>query len=443
MTKKAISVDNISKVYRIGTREETNDSMGRSVVEFIKRPISNYRKYRSLWRFSDEVLADDYAGDDILWALRDVSFDVHQGEVVGIIGVNGAGKSTLLKVIAQITPPTRGEIRIRGRISSLLEVGTGFHPELTGRENVYLNGTILGMRKVEVDQKFDEIVEFSGVEKFLETPVKRYSMGMRVRLAFAVAAHLEPEILIIDEVLAVGDAEFQKKCLNKMEAVGSEGRTVLFVSHNMAAVTRLCSRGILLSAGGVIADGETHSIVSSYLTSGLGTMASRDWSVGESPGDDSVRLRSVRVVDTEGAVVEGADIQRPVGLEMEFDVLQDDKILLPYFQLTNEEGVIMFSTIDQELRWHSEPRKPGRYTCTAWIPGNMLSEGMVYVLVAMRTKRRNHRPIELADAVAFNVVDKMEPGSSRGPWVGRLHGVVRPKLEWSTEYRAPDKGPGE
>lgn len=444
MTEPAISVEDVSKVYRIGSKEQVHDSIGRGMLEFAKSPLRNYRKYRSLYKFSDDILYGDYQGEDILWALKDVSFDVRPGEVVGIIGVNGAGKSTLLKVISRITPPTKGQISIRGRISSLLEVGTGFHPELTGRENVYLNGTILGMRKLEVDRKFDEIVDFSGVEKFLDTPVKRYSMGMRVRLAFAVAAHLEPEILIIDEVLAVGDAEFQKKCLNKMEAVGSEGRTVLFVSHNMAAVTRLCSRGILLSSGGVIADGETHSIVSSYLTAGLGTMAARKWPADDkAPGDESVQLRSVRVIDSQGAVAEGADIQRPVGLEMEFDVLSDDKILLPYFQLTNEEGVIMFSTIDQDLRWHSEPRKPGRYVCTAWVPGNMLSEGMVYVLAAMRTIRRNYRPFELADAVAFNVVDKMEAGSARGPWVGRLHGVVRPKLEWNTEYRAPDKGSSE
>ena len=240
MTKKAITVDNLSKVYRIGLEGATNDSFGRAMIDFVRRPFSNYKKYRSLYRFSDEELSNSYAGEDILWALNDVSFNVDQGEVVGIVGVNGAGKSTLLKVLSNITPPTMGTIKIRGRVSSLLEVGTGFHPELTGRENVYLNSTILGMRKKEVDDKFDEIVDFSGVEKFLDTPVKRYSMGMRVRLAFAVAAHLEPEILIIDEVLAVGDAEFQKKCLSKMEDVGKEGRTVLFVSHNMAAVTRLC-----------------------------------------------------------------------------------------------------------------------------------------------------------------------------------------------------------
>ncbi|MFQ5609033.1 MAG: polysaccharide ABC transporter ATP-binding protein [Woeseiaceae bacterium] len=440
MSDSAIIVDNLSKVYRIGVQGEANDSFGRAVFDFLRSPFKNYRKYRSLYRFSEDELSNDYGGDDILWALRDVSFRVDQGEVVGIIGVNGAGKSTLLKVISNITPPTKGRITIRGRVSSLLEVGTGFHPELTGRENVYLNGTILGMRKIEVDRKFDEIVDFAGVEKFLDTPVKRYSMGMRVRLAFAVAAHLEPETLIIDEVLAVGDAEFQKKCLSKMEDVGKEGRTVLFVSHNMAAITRLCRRGILLSAGSVIADGETHEVVSHYLTSGLGTAATREWpDIDDAPGDESVRLRSVRVTDQDGATTEGIDIRHPVGIVMEYEVLKGEEPLMPYLSLTNEEGVIIFSSIDQEFEWHSKPRSPGRYVSTAWIPGNLLSEGMVYVSVAMRTQHRKYRPFQVGDTVAFNVIDRMEGGSARGEWVGRLTGAVRPKLDWTTS-RSADEG---
>jgi len=442
MTDFAISVEDVSKVYRIGSREQVHDSIGRGMVEFVKSPLKNYRKYRSLYKFSDDILYGDYAGEDILWALRDVSFDVKRGEVVGIIGVNGAGKSTLLKVISRITPPTKGRITIRGRVSSLLEVGTGFHPELTGRENVYLNGTILGMRKLEVDRKFDEIVDFSGVEKFLDTPVKRYSMGMRVRLAFAVAAHLEPEILIIDEVLAVGDAEFQKKCLNKMEDVGKEGRTVLFVSHNMAAVTRLCNRGILLSAGSVLDDGNTHAIVSSYLTSGLGTAAAREWStIDDGPGDDSVRLRALRIVDRQGKVTEGVDVRQAIGLQMEFDVLKPGEVLMPYFRLSNEEGITIFSTIDQELKWHTEARDPGRYVSTAWIPENLLTEGMIYVMAAMRTKHRKYRPFQEADAIAFNVIDEMEGDSARGQWVGKLLGAVRPKLDWTTDYSAEVDSP--
>jgi len=438
MAEYAIQVDKVSKVYRIGLENTREDSITKTLVDFVRQPLSNYRKYRSLYKFSDSELSNEYSGSDILWALRDVSFNVRSGEVVGIIGINGAGKSTLLKVISRITPPTAGRISIRGRVSSLLEVGTGFHPELTGRENVYLNGTILGMRKIEVTSKFDEIVEFAGIDKFLDTPVKRYSTGMRVRLAFAVAAHLEPEILIVDEVLAVGDAEFQKKCLNKMEAVGKEGRTVLFVSHNMAAITRLCQRGILLSAGSIIDDGDAHSIVSSYLTSGLGTTSAREWSNSDdAPGDESVRLKSIRIVNADGSVSGGFDIRKPIALQMEYDVLASDKTLMPYFRLANDEGVVIFSTIDQDFRWHQEPRPPGRYVSTAWIPGNFLSEGMVYVTPAMRTKDRNYKPFVLTDAIAFNVIDTMEGGSARGEWAGGLIGAVRPKLDWATDY-CPD-----
>jgi len=240
MSKKAISVESLGKAYHIGLKEEDHDSLIATVGSWVKAPLRNFKRLGRL----DTKSATHKEVDDIFWALRDVSFEVKRGEVVGIIGRNGAGKSTLLKILSRITEPTTGRAIIRGRVSSLLEVGTGFHPELSGRENVYMNGTILGMTKREIDRKFDEIVDFSGVEKFLDTPVKRYSSGMKVRLAFAVAAHLEPEILIIDEVLAVGDAEFQKKCLGKMQNVATGGRTVLFVSHNMTAVENLCHRAI-------------------------------------------------------------------------------------------------------------------------------------------------------------------------------------------------------
>lgn len=296
----AIEVINISKRYRIGLKEQLQHSFASAIFNFFSRPFINYRKYRSLYRFDDiESYPDAYSdagSSDIIWALRDVSFELKQGEVLGIIGRNGAGKSTLLKILSKITDPTSGYAKIHGNISSLLEVGTGFHPELTGRENIYLNGTILGMRKREIDRKLDEIVDFSGVEKFIDTPVKRYSSGMKVRLAFSVAAHLEPDILIIDEVLAVGDAEFQKKCINKMEDVGTQGRTVLFVSHNIPAVTRLCDRTILLESGMVIHDGPTDKVVSSYLSAGLGTKAAREWSdQKQAPSGSLARLRAVRV----------------------------------------------------------------------------------------------------------------------------------------------------
>jgi lipopolysaccharide transport system ATP-binding protein len=267
MSDIAISVENLSKAYRIGLKEEIPDSLMVAAVGWAKAPLRNLRRLRRLNTFNlPSESAAQVEEDDVIWALKDVSFEVRHGEVVGIIGRNGAGKSTLLKVLSRITEPTSGRAIIRGRVSSLLEVGTGFHSELSGRENVYMNGTILGMTKREIDRKFDEIVDFSGVEKFLDTPVKRYSSGMLVRLAFAVAAHLEPEILIVDEVLAVGDMEFQNKCLGKMQNVAESGRTVLFVSHNMIAMNALCGRAILMAAGQMCDDGDAGKVIDLYLS---------------------------------------------------------------------------------------------------------------------------------------------------------------------------------
>lgn len=260
MTDIAIKVERLSKAYRLGAMRERPETLVQAALNLMSAPLRNLKRLRSLDTFSS-----NRDSSDILWALQDVSFDIRRGEVVGFVGRNGAGKSTLLKILSRITEPTGGRVEIRGRVSSLLEVGTGFHPELSGRDNIYMNGTILGMKKAEIDRKFDEIVEFSGVERFLETPVKRYSSGMKVRLAFSVAAHLEPEILIIDEVLAVGDAEFQKKCLGKMQDVAGGGRTVLFVSHNMAAIQNLCSRAISLVSGQVCNDGVTQAVIEDYL----------------------------------------------------------------------------------------------------------------------------------------------------------------------------------
>jgi ABC-type polysaccharide/polyol phosphate transport system ATPase subunit len=261
MSDTAIKVENLSKRYRIGLKEERAETLIGAMMAWLKAPLANFRQLRQLSHFSDT----DQDSDDIIWALKDVSFEVKQGEVIGIIGHNGAGKSTLLKILTRITEPTAGRAIINGQVSSLLEVGTGFHPELTGRENIYLNGTILGMSKQEVDRKFDEIVDFSGVERFIDTPVKRYSSGMKVRLAFSVAAHLEPEILLVDEVLAVGDVDFQKKCLGKMGSVAKQGRTVLFVSHSMNAISQLCERVILIEHGKISADGKASEVISEYL----------------------------------------------------------------------------------------------------------------------------------------------------------------------------------
>ncbi len=264
MTELAISVQNLSKRYRIGVREERHGTLFAAATDLLTRPLKNLKRLRGLTRFG----ADDNGSESTIWALKDITFDVAQGEVVGVIGANGAGKTTLLKILSRITVPTGGRAELHGRVSSLLEVGTGFHDELTGRENVYLNASILGMTKREIDRKFDAIVDFSGVEKFIDTPTKRYSSGMRVRLAFAVSAFLEPEILLVDEVLSVGDAEFQKRCLGKMEEASAGGRTVLLVSHQMATISALCQRVLLFDGGRLQLDGPTDQVIARYLDSG-------------------------------------------------------------------------------------------------------------------------------------------------------------------------------
>jgi lipopolysaccharide transport system ATP-binding protein len=367
------------------------------------------------------------------WALRDLSFSIQPGERVGIIGRNGAGKSTLLKILSRITDPTTGRVRIRGRVASLLEVGTGFHPELTGRENIYLNGAVLGMKRAEIRARFAEIIAFAEVTKFLDTPMKRYSSGMQVRLAFAVAAHLQPDILIVDEVLAVGDASFQKKCLNKMEDVGNEGRAVLFVSHNMAAITRLCDRAILLDQGQMVADGPAHRVASSYLQSGLGTTAVREWEDARTaPGNEIVRLRAARVRTEGGATTDSVDIRVPVGIEVQYQVLQAGHVLLPNIHIFNEEGTHVFTTADCSPRWRRTPKDAGLYTSVVWIPGNYLAEGGLSATVAISTMDPVQVHVFEQEAIAFHVIDSLEGDSARGDYAGPMPGAVRPLLPWET-----------
>ena len=320
-------------------------------------------------------------------------------------------------------------------MGSLLEVGTGFHRELTGRENIYLNGAILGMKRTEIERKLEEIIAFAEVEKFIDTPVKHYSSGMYLRLAFAVAAHLEPEILLVDEVLAVGDTRFQKRCLNKMQDVGQQGRTVLFVSHNMPAITRLCERTILLDAGRVLQDGPSPQVVRTYLNSGEGTTAAREWpDPARAPGGEVARLRAVRVQTEDGQVADTVDIRRPVRVEMEYEVLKSGYVLLPNLHFYNEEGIEAFGANDLDPAWRRRPRPKGRYVSTVWIPGNLLAEGTLFVrstLVAMD-------PITVLfsenDVVAFQVMDSFDGDSARGDYGGRMPGIVRPLLEWSTQF---------
>jgi lipopolysaccharide transport system ATP-binding protein len=420
----AVRAEQLGKAYQIGVgggRSATYGTLRDQIASAVAAPFRALRGDRSQ-RLQMETV----------WALDNISFEISHGETVGIIGRNGAGKSTLLKVLSRITEPSRGRAVIYGRVGSLLEVGTGFHPELTGRENIFLNGAILGMRRAEIVRKFDEIVAFAEIEKFIDTPVKFYSSGMYVRLAFAVAAHMEPEILIVDEVLAVGDVRFQKKCLNKMQDVGQEGRTVLFVSHSMSAITRLCQRAILLDQGTVLADGPSQQVAGAYLSAGQGTMAERSWSLEEAPGGAYARMLAVRICTEAGEVSDVIDIRRPVALEMEYEVTQPDRQFLPHFHVFNEEGIRVFITVDQDPVWRQRRRPPGRYVSRAWIPGNMLAEGTFLVDPVLMTLSPNEEQFSMPDCVAFQVVDSHDGDSARGDWTGRMLGVMRPLLRWET-----------
>ncbi|MGA3266418.1 MAG: ABC transporter ATP-binding protein [Verrucomicrobiota bacterium] len=419
-----IRVENLSKRFVLGHQRNRHDGLRHRIEDAVRSP------FRWLRRGNGEARSE---GEEF-WALKDVSFGVERGEVVGVIGRNGAGKSTLLKILSRITEPTRGRARIRGRVASLLEVGTGFHPELTGRENIFLNGAILGMMRVEIKKKFDEIVAFSEVERFLDTPVKRYSSGMYVRLAFAVAAHLEPEILIIDEVLAVGDVEFQKKCLGKMESVASkEGRTILFVSHQIAAVTRLCKKVLWLDGGKINEFGRTDLVCSQYLANGSAVASRRVWPSGErAPGDDWVRLESVEAL-AEGKPADNMDIKSPVDINLTYRVLKSGKVLIPNVHFYADDGTLIFISHDWYSGWRTKPKAPGQYRTTFTVPGNFFSEGRVIVKVAISTYKPFEVHFEEPDAVAFAVAEDAGGETSRGDFGGHLPGIVRPLITSKTE----------
>jgi lipopolysaccharide transport system ATP-binding protein len=427
MEPVVVRVENVGKRYRIGALHAGYETLREFVGDALLAP---FRRLRGTQRSRHEMF----------WALDGLNLEVRRGEMLGIVGHNGAGKSTLLKILSRITRPTTGEVEIFGRVGSLLEVGTGFHPDLTGRENVYLNGAILGMRKAEIEKKFDEIVAFSELEKFIETPVKFYSSGMYVRLAFSVAAHLEPEILIMDEVLAVGDAAFQQKCLDKMREIRQRGHTIFFVSHNLPAVTRLCKRAILLERGRVAADGPAQEVVNRYLNSSWKAGAQREWpDTSEAPGDAVVRLRRVRICDERGVTVASSDIRRPVFIEVTYDVLEAGHALTPAVELFNEEGTEVFSTHDAGDEWRRRGRDAGMYASTVRIPGNLLAEGSFVAHVSIMS----HFPSTILrahakEAAAFQIVDESEGASARGDYVGPIRGVVRPLLEWTTRAQLPE-----
>jgi lipopolysaccharide transport system ATP-binding protein len=402
----ALSVRGLSKQYEIGQMRSGYQSLVRSV----------------------RGLRGAVAPPETIWALKDVSFDVAEGEVVGLVGRNGAGKSTLLKILSRITAPTDGYADVHGRVGALLEVGTGFHGELSGRENVFLNGAILGMRREEIQRKFDEIVDFSGVEAFIDTPVKRYSSGMYLRLAFAVAAFLEPEILIVDEVLAVGDAAFQKRCLGKMGEVANEGRTVLLVSHNMQAVRTLCSRALLIDGGRIRLDGDTESVVRAYLSSDAPEVGVKRWEPSERPGDDHCRLVSVQVTDRGGEPTSTFLTEEPVQVAIEFEIESLDSALCVGFDLMTADGACVLRTLHTDV---AETRRPelvrGSNLLRCTIPADLLNDGRFTVNPRVLLHSMSTVAVESA-AVQFDVVQGRSESNFYS--VSGRPGAIAPTFDW-------------
>lgn len=428
----AIIAEGIAKYYRLGTinRHTLVDEFryalarlaGKNAVETMGKVAFSPTEQRRYEAERD--------GRERFWALRDVSFEVREGEVVGIIGRNGAGKSTLLKIISRITEPSEGTITLNGRIGSLLEVGTGFHPELTGRENVYMNGCILGMKKAEIDRKLDEIVAFSGVEKFIDTPVKRYSSGMHVRLAFAVAAHLDPEILVIDEVLAVGDMEFQKKCLGKMQSLSYSGRTILFVSHNMTAINRLCSRAMMLDAGTIVLKGAAHEVTAAYNAAQGQAQGERSWEPAVAPGGEEVRLLAVRSMAADGGMSGTFAANEGVTVEIEYEVRVSGISFRCGINLVANEQVA-FMTIEPSERSYAAPMVS---LARVSIPPDLLNEGTyavgVFLFGAKGHKQIKNGYVREHEVIQFQVYEPEGHVTARGDYFKKLPGLVRPRLLW-------------
>ena len=423
MSDIVVRVENVSKSYRIGVAPEKYATLRDAIVETIKSPLKRIQKSLPTGKESDSI--------DEIWALKNVSFEVERGQVLGVIGRNGAGKSTLLKILSRITEPTEGHAQIRGRVGSLLEVGTGFHPELTGRENIYLNGAILGMKRAVIERKFDEMVAFSGVEKFIDTPVKRYSSGMYLRLAFSVAAHLEPEILVVDEVLAVGDAEFQRKCLGKMSAVAQEGRTVLFVSHDMSAISRLTEETIVLEEGNLVYRAPTQKAVDYYMSTGFSKTGERAWKAEEIPLSSApFHPFALRVKNSKGQVVDLMRSTEPITIEVEYKLNKPIQALRVGIYLRNMQGVYVFTSFDTDSPEEYESfatRPAGHYVSHCVIPADTLNEGRYSIGINAGIYRGGGHFFQDLRALVFNVDGMGAPGKQ---WAERRRGVIRPRLDW-------------
>ncbi|MFO1019590.1 MAG: ABC transporter ATP-binding protein [Planctomycetales bacterium] len=421
MVLQAIKIEEVSKRYYLGTRGPQY-----GLIDRVKQAVGLAPK-----RVSEPNGTSGNAprGMQEFWALKDLSFDVGQGEVVGVIGRNGAGKSTLLKILSRITEPTSGRIEIRGRVGSLLEVGTGFHPELTGRENIFLNGAILGMSQAEIRRNLDEIVAFAEIDKFLDTPVKRYSSGMYVRLAFAVAAHLQPEILIVDEVLAVGDVNFQAKCMGKMNTISQTGRTILFVSHNLNSVARLCSRVVWLDHGQIVRSGPSSEVVDEYLSRNTSVTGTVEWPDGVSnPGVKEFSFQSASVLNSRGDVTTELSTKEPFQIELKYRVHEEIANCRIGFVLTTAENTPVFETYDVDLNGIDARRTPGEYVTRCTIPADLVNAGRYYVSLNCRTAHQQSFAW-VVNVLALTLVDpEQEVG---GVWT--REGTIRPRLSWEVQ----------
>ena len=439
MSSLAISIENVSKVYRLG---EINRSQ---FFGDVRRWAKS--KFNPDHTFGDpETEAEqEPKAPDLFYALKDINFDIKQGETVAIIGANGAGKSTLLKIISRITAPSKGVVRINGRIGSLLEVGTGFQGDLTGRDNVFMNGSILGMTRREVASKFDDIVSFSGVEKFIDTPVKRYSSGMNVRLAFAVAAFLEPEILIVDEVLSVGDQQFQNKCMQRLKEIIKDGRTVLFVSHGAGQVRELCTRAICLQNGEVVCDDEPNKALDHYQAAVIASAEASAqktandfipeviYGEAERPGDDVVRILSARLLDHAGNLVRKVLTSEGINVEFEYEVLSEGYHLRPGCNVCDERGNVIFWTGDTSERRRSQAAKPGKHRAGFTIPPRLLAPSkIIFNFGVAEAGPEGQGHAQAGNALSLLVEDDLQDTLIRGVYQGAIAGFVRPKLEWKT-----------
>ena len=427
MSEVILKIENLSKQYRLGL--VGTGTIGEDLKRWWYKVRGKEDPYLKIGDVNDRSIKGT---SDYVWALQDINFDVKQGEVLGIIGKNGAGKSTLLKILSKITSPTTGNVKSRGTVASLLEVGTGFHGELTGRENIYLNGAILGMTKAEISSKIYEIIEFSGCERYIDTPVQRYSSGMTVRLAFAVAAFLEPDILIIDEVLAVGDAEFQKKAIGKMQDISrGEGRTVLFVSHNMDSIMRLCTRAILMKNGKIIDNGNVSKVIDTYLNTEFGVTSEKLWSSNN--GNGLVIIRSIKAHDSSYESCENFKITKKIGITITYDVLESGHKIHSALNFFNSSGVNIFDSHESQTKLYYDKKEIGVYETTVWVYENLFSEGVIVVGVALVT----HDPFAVhfheREAIVFNMVEDLENSPTRGDYVGNLPGIIRPNLKWESK----------